>query len=660
MGNAFRFNCTMGNILGALAAFNQFAAAAVVITAVSLLLYTFTFNLKDRVAQALNVLLACVAAAYLGDVGASVAGEADAVGVWLRFQWLGISLMPAAYLHLSDALMAKTGKPSRGRRRTLVWLAYLGGASAIGLVLFSRRVVGQPVVVEGLQWLWPGLLFNTFSLAFVCVTLVAIVNIFRAFRRCLTRATRRRMGYLLISSVVVTLGVFPYLVTTGGVAAQGRPLLFWMAALGANLCVSVALVWMTYSVAFFGAPQPDRVVKGRLFRWILRGPMVASLAVGAYVFVRWLDRLAGLDLVLWVPVAVVGTVLLAQYAITVVRVPVERRFFYGSIVDQDDVQRLQLLGERLLTKGDVEQFLESVLAAACDVLHISSGFVAVIGRSGARIEVQVGPRQPPSESATLADMSRPDMQDESVETSQSAVAGRLEWEGYWIIPLRRDRLNGRREVLGLLGLYMAERQFPEQGDEELHIVQTLVARAVTALEDRRLQRKVFRAMDDLLPQVDALQRMRAAARYAGTPALEAGDLAQNPDAAQWVRDALSHFWGGPRLSENPLLGLRVVEKALNENNGNPVNALRAVLKNAIEQIKPDGQRKFTGEWLLYNILELKFLQGQKVRDVAMRLAVSEADLYRKQRVAVEEVLKRITQMEGQMDVSPENEQPLSV
>ncbi len=100
----------------------------------------------------------------------------------------------------------------------------------------------------------------------------------------------------------------------------------------------------------------------------------------------------------------------------------------------------------------------------------------------------------------------------------------------------------------------------------------------------------------------------------------------------------------------------MVEKALSEHDGNPVNALRAVLKNAIEQIKPEGQRKFTGEWLLYNILELKFLQGQKVRDVAMRLAVSEADLYRKQRVAVEEVLKRIAQMEVQMDASGENEQ----
>ena len=42
---------------------------------------------------------------------------------------------------------------------------------------------------------------------------------------------------------------------------------------------------------------------------------------------------------------------------------------------------------------------------------------------------------------------------------------------------------------------------------------------------------------------------------------------------------------------------------------------------------------------------MKFLQGLKVRDVAMRLAVSEADLYRKQRVAIEEVVKAIANME---------------
>jgi len=50
---------------------------------------------------------------------------------------------------------------------------------------------------------------------------------------------------------------------------------------------------------------------------------------------------------------------------------------------------------------------------------------------------------------------------------------------------------------------------------------------------------------------------------------------------------------------------------------------------------------------LYNILEMKFLEGKKVREIAMRLAMSEADLYRKQRVAIEAVAKAILEMETQ-------------
>ena len=53
----------------------------------------------------------------------------------------------------------------------------------------------------------------------------------------------------------------------------------------------------------------------------------------------------------------------------------------------------------------------------------------------------------------------------------------------------------------------------------------------------------------------------------------------------------------------------------------------------------------TTEWILYNILELKFVQGQRVRDVARRLAMSESDLYRKQRVAIENVAQTISTME---------------
>jgi len=92
----------------------------------------------------------------------------------------------------------------------------------------------------------------------------------------------------------------------------------------------------------------------------------------------------------------------------------------------------------------------------------------------------------------------------------------------------------------------------------------------------------------------------------------------------------------------------VQEIASNEYEGNAPNALRAVLKRAVEQVKPEGERRFTTEWILYNILEMKFIEGRKVRDVANRLAMSEADLYRKQRVAVEAVAHAMVDMESQI------------
>jgi hypothetical protein len=44
---------------------------------------------------------------------------------------------------------------------------------------------------------------------------------------------------------------------------------------------------------------------------------------------------------------------------------------------------------------------------------------------------------------------------------------------------------------------------------------------------------------------------------------------------------------------------------------------------------------------------MKFIQGRRVRDIAGRLAMSESDLYRKQRVAIEEVAKTLVDMEQQ-------------
>jgi len=134
--------------------------------------------------------------------------------------------------------------------------------------------------------------------------------------------------------------------------------------------------------------------------------------------------------------------------------------------------------------------------------------------------------------------------------------------------------------------------------------------------------------------------------YTGERALAGLSPIVDAEFREWVRDALDHYWGGPKLMASPLRSLHVVERATQEHNGNVLHGLQSVLRQAIERLRPEGQRQMTRpEWLLYNILELKFLQGHRVREIAQRLAISESDLYRKQRVAIEAVARALIEME---------------
>ena len=45
------------------------------------------------------------------------------------------------------------------------------------------------------------------------------------------------------------------------------------------------------------------------------------------------------------------------------------------------------------------------------------------------------------------------------------------------------------------------------------------------------------------------------------------------------------------------------------------------------------------------LFKVKFFEKQKVKDVARRLSMSEADFYRKQKIAVESLAKVIMEME---------------
>ena len=99
----------------------------------------------------------------------------------------------------------------------------------------------------------------------------------------LTSATRRRTSYMLIASITLPFSVFPYLLVVGGQTAVLHPFIFWFVSVTGNFVLLLMLLLMAYVVAFFGTTQPDRVIKSRLFQWLLRGPFVASLVLAVRI-----------------------------------------------------------------------------------------------------------------------------------------------------------------------------------------------------------------------------------------------------------------------------------------------------------------------------------------------------------------------------------------
>jgi len=414
------------------------------------------------------------------------------------------------------------------------------------------------------------------------------------------------------------------------------PIIFWMLVSLSSLGVGAFLVLMCYAVAFFGVTWPDRLVKSRLFKWALRGPFTASIVLAITTIVRRLGLVWNDPYNAFVPIFMVAMILLLEYVITLLAPLWERLLFYGS--DRKDISRIQALEDHLLTRSDLSQFLEIVTATICDLLQVKGAFIAVLDGDGLEMLTTTGDDTAFKEIESSDELLRLSM-DENVKNGDDFFF----WSGHLLIPLiYKDPQNGEL-FLGILGFPWDESR--EMEEEYIDSVNLLAYRVSIALRDWRMQEQVLTAVETLQPQVALIQQLRAASSYNKTSVLlNEADLPEE-DFIAWVKDALAHYWGGPKLSESPLLNLKVVKSALDEYDGNPTNALRGILKAAVDQIKPEGERRFTGEWILYNILELKFMEGRKVRDVATRLAMSEADLYRKQRVALEAVSKAIIGME---------------
>lgn len=629
-------------VLNILSSINLTVASAIVLTAFSLVAYVLGHNFRNAVARAFSLLLFFVAVVYCGDVMVANAETPRAIEGWLRFQWLGIAFVPAAYLHFSDALARTTGIASRPRR-TRIFAGYGLGALTLGAVLFSDLIVQSRGDYPTLAHLQAGPLFWVFALYFIIATLTGAQNIRRARLRALTPATRRRMTYLAVAFVAPALGAFPYLLVASLppdpiVQVALESLLFV-----GNVAVSLMIVVMGYAVAYFGALTPDRVIKHSLIHYLLRGPFVGTCVLALILLTPDTQRLLGLPRDTFLVFSVTGLIVVLQVLINVSK-PFIDRLIYRQ--DREEIVWLQELDNRLLTSSDLAQILENVLTAICEQLRVGGGFVALRSGEGLRLEAVSGSSE--KAQACLRGLkpngwalASPDAPSQNGRRLSLRRDNFRTENGYWLIPLRsKDRQN----VLGVLGI---EARIYPLTDEEIASLEQMVAQAEIALEDRLLQQSVFAALKQIAPEIQQIQQWRTEPRYAAAPPIPS--LRVDAEAAEFrqaVKDALSQLWGGPKLTRNPLIQLHAVSQVMGESEGNPAKALRQTLIQAVERLRPDGERSLTApEWLLYNILEMKFIQRQKTSEIARKLAMSESDLYRKQRVAIEEVAKALVAME---------------
>ncbi len=622
---------------------NDVLQSIIVIFGAAVVLYNLPRLKRGVVARVFATLITFVVVVYLTELLVSRAVAAESAEVLLRVGWIGIAMVPAAQFHLSDALLTTTGKISR-RRHVLVILGYVTGIFFAVLGLFSDFVVGSPSANMVVPRLTSGPYFPFFAGYFWLVALSSVYNVWRARQRCMTSTTRRRMTTTLFAFMAAPLGVFPYMLL-GGDPTADMPLLLWPVLILGNLAVSILFAILTSQLVYVGSASPDRVVRVRLYKYMARVPLAATIVLLVFVLVSRAPPLFGLHKEVVLGFAVVATVMIVEWIIHQYKKTFERAF---QLDDDPDVRRIQALSERLLTTSDLEQFLESVLAATGEVVRTPTAFVAGLTPAGPRLEAVVGPLDGMA-SVELQKLTLPvagyngTNDDDANPTNNFFV-----WGEYWIQPLYNERSD---LLMGILGM-KARAPEPDLTADELEILSRLRLQAAAALEDRILQQEVFAAVEGILPEIIALQERRSAATFGGLPVLTATtnkaheELLQDPEFSNMVREALTHYWGGPKLTESPLLQLEVVQRGMEEHDNNPVSALRAILAEAIEQQKPDGQRSLTTtEWILYNILDLKFVQGRRVRDVARRLAMSESDLYRKQRVAIENVARTVATME---------------
>ncbi len=625
------FDVSLISILKTIA---EILTAGVAITAFSLFLYALAFNLQDRVAKSFVLILLTVALIYTSETISATSSNPYLTLWWLRLKWAGIVFLPATYLSFADSLLTLTGRPRTWQRRLVLWAVYVISFVSLVLILTNTLVGALIEDAQPSPYLARTIYTNIFAGYYAVVMIIAGFYMVNSINRAITKTGRRRLWYLLLGATAPAIATYPFLFS-GTYLFSEFPIIFWILLIIDCILVATFLVIMAYSVAFFGVTWTDRVVKSRLFKWLMRGPVTASLTLGVTTITRRIGELFGDVYTGFVPLTMVITILLFEYLITILAPFWEKWLFYGS--DRDDLSLIRSLEDHLLTRNDLDQFLENMVASISDRLQVRSAFIAVFDGNLVEYIIRAG------EDKSLSSFQLPDKVFQEIVNSDRSIEPFFQWGNYQIIPLFNNGNQKGSNILGMIGFPWIEGL--ELNDENILAINLMAEKAKLALKNRRLQQQVLQSLQAIQPQVNYIQQLRAVSRYDQDGILLDENEMPLDDFSNWVKDALVHYWGGPKLTKSPLMRLNIVNQIIMKHDSNYANALREILRKAIDQMKPEGERRFTGEWILYNILELKFLEGKKVREIAAKLAMSEADLYRKQKVAIEAIAKVIIEME---------------
>lgn len=624
----------MSVIIPVLRTLSEVLTAAVSMTAFSILLFSLQFiRRRHKLALALVPVLLSVTVIYSADALETMASGHAAKLMWQMIHWTGFVILPAACLWFAMVVLELTGlKIGKG---TSFFVAADWILAAVFLVLLWNGSLFRDIRV--ISNIGTTMVHSDLTVLFWVYFIINVIGTFLilsfALSRTRTQASRRRMFYLIFGVLGIIIGTFPLLLFGSGLLISQYPVIFWTLSVIGNAVVVVMVVLLGYASATFSVPWSDRLTRLRMIEWLLRGPVTASATLWLVTMInRSSDRL-GLDITGVNTLATVLSIILLEYLITVIMPYIERSGLVG--LGKEDYEIFNEFQGMMVFKPELVTYLEALTGALCDRFQARDGFFAVADESG-ELDPIIG-----AEGSSWKDL--PEKLKEMPAWFREHGDG-LYWDdvGVMIPVYNHDQDLAIDTFLGILGLSDISSEFFPNGNEQ--ILREALENARIVLWQRRYLTSAYHVLRSRTVE-SGPDSFHSGSVLDQSALLGAAPAAELNEVNVWVKDALTHYWGGPRLSESPLLNWRIVKETAAANNETEVNSLRSVLKMALEELRPEGERSTSGEWMLYNLIDYKFFEKMKVKEIVRRLSMSEADFYRKQKVAVEALSKVIIRME---------------